>query len=181
MQSGIVLLPGGLLLLVILPFVGILLGKFEPSWIVRDSAGIVMATGLFQLSHLDLNAGWDGRSGLTGSISRTGTAFSVRADQRDGVLFRAEGQNEQRDRPDQSGAEYGRQHGNFVRDHDAGPARAVSSGMSCRAICSGQSAFTRARSIALRIMMMIQAGADAVHAAMQAQGMICMRNCSGRR
>ena len=34
MQSGMVLLPGGLVLLAVLPFVGALLDRFEPRWIV---------------------------------------------------------------------------------------------------------------------------------------------------
>jgi DHA2 family multidrug resistance protein len=73
MESGMVLLPGGLLLLGILPFVGILLSKFAPRWIVVTGL-VVMATGLFQLSHLALNAG--GRSMVFDwAISRMGTAF----------------------------------------------------------------------------------------------------------
>src|SRR6185437_3508105 len=34
MESGLVLLPGGLLLLMIMPMVGVLLGRFEPRWLV---------------------------------------------------------------------------------------------------------------------------------------------------
>jgi DHA2 family multidrug resistance protein len=73
MESGLVLLPGGLLLLCILPFVGILLGKFSPRWIVLCGL-IVMATGLFALSHLNLNAS-GGLMVFDWSISRMGTAF----------------------------------------------------------------------------------------------------------
>ncbi len=73
MQSGMVLLPGGLVLLGILPFVGILLSKFAPRWIVVTGL-VVMATGLFQLSHLSLYVG--GRSMVFDwAISRMGTAF----------------------------------------------------------------------------------------------------------
>ena len=73
MESGLVLLPGGLLLLGILPFVGILLGRFQPRWIVITGL-VVMATGLFQLSHLSLYAG--ARSTVFDwAISRMGTAF----------------------------------------------------------------------------------------------------------
>ncbi len=73
MRSGIVLLPGGLLLLAILPFVGALLDRFPPRWIV--AVGLcVMATGLFQLSHLSLDA--SSRSPINDwIISRVGTAF----------------------------------------------------------------------------------------------------------
>jgi len=73
MESGLVLLPGGLVLLGILPFVGILLGRFQPRWIVITGL-VVMATGLFQLSHLSLYA--SARSAIFAWIvSRMGTAF----------------------------------------------------------------------------------------------------------
>jgi MFS transporter, DHA2 family, multidrug resistance protein len=73
MESGLVLLPGGLVLLGILPFVGILLGKFSPRWIVLSGL-IIMATGLFELSHLNLNAS-GGLMVFDWVISRMGTAF----------------------------------------------------------------------------------------------------------
>ena len=73
MESGLVLLPGGLVLLGILPFVGILLGEFSrdglssPGW-------SSWRPDLFQLSHLNLYA--SGRSAvLAWVISRMGTAF----------------------------------------------------------------------------------------------------------
>jgi MFS transporter, DHA2 family, multidrug resistance protein len=73
MQSGLVVMPGGLVLLGILPFVGLLLGRVQPRWIVITGL-VVMATGLFQLSHLDLYA--DARSTVVDwIISRMGTAF----------------------------------------------------------------------------------------------------------
>jgi MFS transporter, DHA2 family, multidrug resistance protein len=73
MQSGLVLLPGGLVLLAALPFVGALLDRFEPRWIVVTGL-LIMSTGLFQLSHLDLDAG--PRSPVADwIISRMGTAF----------------------------------------------------------------------------------------------------------
>jgi len=60
-------------LLAILPFVGMMLDRFQPRWIV--AAGLlIMATGLFQLSHLNLNAGT--RAPVNAwIISRMGTAF----------------------------------------------------------------------------------------------------------
>jgi len=73
MQSGLVLLPGGLVLLAVLPFVGALLDRFSPRWIIASGL-LIMATGLFQLSHLDLSAG--PRSPVSDWIvSRMGTAF----------------------------------------------------------------------------------------------------------
>jgi MFS transporter, DHA2 family, multidrug resistance protein len=73
MQSGLVLLPGGLVLLAILPLVGWLLGRVEPRWIVVLGLCII-ATGLIQLSHFSLQA--DMHAAIWAWIvSRTGTAF----------------------------------------------------------------------------------------------------------
>jgi MFS transporter, DHA2 family, multidrug resistance protein len=73
MDSGLVLLPGGLLLLGCLPFVGVLLGKVQPRWIVICGL-MIMATGLFQLSHLNLYAGSHSMV-FDWAISRAGTAL----------------------------------------------------------------------------------------------------------
>ncbi len=73
MQSGFVLLPGGLVLLGFLPFVGWLLGKVEPRWIVALGLCII-AVGLWQLSCLTLDAGMNSTI-IDWTISRTGTAF----------------------------------------------------------------------------------------------------------
>ena len=73
MQSGLVLLPGGLVLLAILPCVGWLLGKFEPRWIVVTGL-CVMALGLHYLSLFTLNAG-ESNAVNDWIISRAGTAF----------------------------------------------------------------------------------------------------------
>src|SRR5690348_10571647 len=73
MQSGLVLLPGGVVLLGTLPFVGWLLGKVEHRWVVM--AGLcITALGLYQLSHLTLNAGVS-KAIYAWIISRAGTAF----------------------------------------------------------------------------------------------------------
>ena len=73
MESGLVLLPGGLVLLGILPFVGWLLGRVEHRWVVV--AGLcIMGLGLYRLSHFDLQAGV-GTAILDWVISRAGTAF----------------------------------------------------------------------------------------------------------
>jgi MFS transporter, DHA2 family, multidrug resistance protein len=73
MRSGWVLLPGGLVLLGILPFVGWLLGRFEPRWIVVTGL-CVMAVGLYNLSHFTLNVG-EQTAIKDWIISRAGTAF----------------------------------------------------------------------------------------------------------
>jgi MFS transporter, DHA2 family, multidrug resistance protein len=73
MESGLVLLPGGLVLLAVLPFVGALLDRFSPQWIVASGL-VIMATGLFELSHLDLSAG-PRAPVIDWMVSRMGTAF----------------------------------------------------------------------------------------------------------
>jgi DHA2 family multidrug resistance protein len=72
-QTGIALLPGGLVLLGFLPFVGWLLGRFEPRWIVVFGLSII-AIGLWQLSRFTLDVGM-GTTIFDWAISRTGTAF----------------------------------------------------------------------------------------------------------
>jgi MFS transporter, DHA2 family, multidrug resistance protein len=73
MQSGFVLLPGGLVLIGFLPFVGWMLGKFEPRWIVAFGL-CVISIGLWQLSRFTLDVGM-ATTMLDWVISRTGTAF----------------------------------------------------------------------------------------------------------
>ena len=73
MQSGLVLLPGGAILILILPAVGWLLGRVEPRWLVVF--GMVMAAvGLFQLSHFTLDVAM--RTPVYDwMVSRAGVAF----------------------------------------------------------------------------------------------------------
>jgi DHA2 family multidrug resistance protein len=73
MQSGIVLLPGGLVLIGMLPLVGFLLGRLEPRWIVAGGLCMI-AAGVFQLSHLNLNVSSQ-TPVLDWMVSRAGTAF----------------------------------------------------------------------------------------------------------
>jgi len=73
MQSGLVLLPGGLALLILLPLTGWLLGRYEPRWLVMFGL-VALAAGLNTLSHLDTDVGmstpvWDW------IFSRMGLAF----------------------------------------------------------------------------------------------------------
>ncbi|MGH9729140.1 MAG: DHA2 family efflux MFS transporter permease subunit [Candidatus Acidiferrales bacterium] len=73
MQSGLVLLPGGAVMIAILPIVGILLGKIEARWLVVVGLAIT-ASGLFMMSHFDLQMGI--RTPVTvWIVSRAGVAF----------------------------------------------------------------------------------------------------------
>jgi len=53
MQSGMALSPGGLAILVMMPVVGFLLGKFEPRWLVIFGL-LISSIGLFQMVNFDL-------------------------------------------------------------------------------------------------------------------------------
>jgi MFS transporter, DHA2 family, multidrug resistance protein len=73
MQTGLVLFPGGAVLLLILPLVGWLLSRVEPRWLVV--IGLVgAAIGLFQLAKFNLDVGM--RTPIYDwIISRAGVAF----------------------------------------------------------------------------------------------------------
>jgi DHA2 family multidrug resistance protein len=73
MRSGFVLLPGGMVLLIMLPFVGFLLGRVEPRWVVVFGL-VLMAVGLFDLSHFTLQSGMQ-TAVNDWIVSRAGTAF----------------------------------------------------------------------------------------------------------
>ncbi|HEV2303969.1 MAG TPA: DHA2 family efflux MFS transporter permease subunit [Candidatus Acidoferrales bacterium] len=74
MQSGLVLLPGGALMMVAMPFVGWALGKFEARWLVVIGLTIT-ASGLFMMgSHFDLQMG-EKTPVLVWIVSRFGVAF----------------------------------------------------------------------------------------------------------
>ncbi|HUA19435.1 MAG TPA: DHA2 family efflux MFS transporter permease subunit [Bryobacteraceae bacterium] len=71
--AGLVLSPGGIMTLLVMPFVGRLLGVFQPRWLVV--AGLmILSVGMYQLSSLNLETSfWT--FVLTWSISRTGMPF----------------------------------------------------------------------------------------------------------
>ncbi|MGH9771629.1 MAG: MFS transporter, partial [Candidatus Acidiferrales bacterium] len=73
MQSGLVLLPGGLVLLLVLPLVGWLLSRFEPRWLVVFGF-VIIAIGLFQLAHMNLDVS-ERTPIYDWIVSRAGTAF----------------------------------------------------------------------------------------------------------
>ncbi|MFI5125241.1 MAG: DHA2 family efflux MFS transporter permease subunit [Candidatus Acidiferrales bacterium] len=73
MQSGLVLLPGGAIMIAILPIVGFLLAKFEARWLVVVGLAIT-ASGLFMMAHFDLQMGiWTPVT--VWIVSRVGVAF----------------------------------------------------------------------------------------------------------
>jgi DHA2 family multidrug resistance protein len=73
MQSGLVLLPGGAIMLCVLPLVGFLLGRFEARWLVVVGLTIT-ASGLFMMSHFDLQMGM-ATPVTVWIVSRMGVAF----------------------------------------------------------------------------------------------------------
>ena len=71
--AGLVLSPGGLMTLFVMPLVGRLLGIFQPRWLVVCGL-IILAAGMFRLSQLSLEAGfWTFVT--TWTISRAGMPF----------------------------------------------------------------------------------------------------------
>lgn len=54
MQSGLALSPGGLAIMVMMPVVGFLLTKFEARWLVIFGL-VISSLGLFQMTHFDLD------------------------------------------------------------------------------------------------------------------------------
>ncbi len=74
MQSGLVLLPGGVFMMMVMPFVGWSLGKFEARWLVIVGL-LITSLGLFMMgSHFDLQMG-EKTPVLTWIVSRFGVAF----------------------------------------------------------------------------------------------------------
>jgi MFS transporter, DHA2 family, multidrug resistance protein len=72
-ESGLVLLPGGMVLFGMLPFVGWLLGRVEHRWVVL--AGLTITSiGLFKMSGFSLEIA-ERNAALAWVISRMGTAF----------------------------------------------------------------------------------------------------------
>ncbi len=71
--AGLVLSPGGLVTLFVMPLVGRLLSKYQPRWLVICGF-IILAAGMFRLSELNLQAGFWTFVG-TWTISRAGMPF----------------------------------------------------------------------------------------------------------
>lgn len=72
-RSGLVLFPGGLLVLILMPIVGWMLGRSESRWLVAFGFGVA-AFGLTQLSHFDLEVG-QRTPVFDWMVSRAGMAF----------------------------------------------------------------------------------------------------------
>jgi MFS transporter, DHA2 family, multidrug resistance protein len=71
--AGLVLSPGGIITLLVMPLVGRLLSKFQPRWLVVCGL-MILAVGMFRLSVLSLQAGfWTFVA--TWTISRAGMPF----------------------------------------------------------------------------------------------------------
>ena len=73
MQSGMALSPGGLVIMVMMPIVGFLLSRIEARWLVISGL-LVSAYGLYQMTHFDFNI--DFRHAVEASIVQSlGLAF----------------------------------------------------------------------------------------------------------
>jgi DHA2 family multidrug resistance protein len=73
MQSGMALSPGGLAIMIMMPVVGFLLSKFEARWLVTFGL-LISALGLYQMTSFDLNI--DFKHAVTARIVQSlGLAF----------------------------------------------------------------------------------------------------------
>ena len=125
MLSGLVLSPGGLVVIVCMPMVGTLLRHFQARWLVIFGV-LVSASGLRDHVPVQpLHRLRDGGLEPHGAERRHGVP--VRADQRGGGGDGPQGPHELRHRPVQPGAQHRRQFRHRHRNHAAGAARAVSS------------------------------------------------------
>ena len=71
--AGLVLSPGGIITLMVMPLVGRLLGIFQPRWLVVCGL-LILAVGMFRLSQLSLQTGfWT--FVITWTFSRAGMPF----------------------------------------------------------------------------------------------------------
>lgn len=73
MESGLVLLPGGMVLFGMLPFIGWLLGRVEHRWVVMTGLCIT-SIGLFHMAQFSLQIA-ERNAAMAWVISRMGTAF----------------------------------------------------------------------------------------------------------
>ena len=73
MQSGLVLFPGGLMVLLLMPVVGFVLNRAESRWLVAFGFALA-AFGMTQLAHLSLDVG-QGTPVYDWVVSRAGMAF----------------------------------------------------------------------------------------------------------
>ncbi len=125
-DAGMALSPGGLLVMCMLPFVGMALGKIEARWIIGFGPGrdVGRADSHDNLRYADGFPVCRDSALFPGGRSRP----AIRADQHRGVCIRAAQQEQCGFRVDQSGAQRGRQRWYIAGDDDSGSAHAVPSG-----------------------------------------------------
>ena len=124
MLSGMVLSPGGIVICIAMPLVGILLRRYQARWLVIFGVA-VSARGPDRHVALHPASGLRHRgSGTHRAELRPG--LSVRSHQHGGLHADSPRAHELRHRPLQSGAQYRRQFGNRRHHHHPGAPRPVS-------------------------------------------------------
>ena len=125
MLSGLVLSPGGVVVIVCMPMVGILLRHFQARWLVIFGV-LVSAGGLFIMSRFNLYIDYQ-TAVWSRVVQSVGHGVPVRAHQHHGVRVYPQGAHELRHRAVQPGAQHRRQRRHRHGDHHAGAAGAVAS------------------------------------------------------
>ena len=124
MLSGMVLSPGGIVICVAMPVVGLLLRKYQARWLVIFGVA-VSALGLIAMSRFTLQVDYRHRGpGPHRAELRAGV--SVRSHQHGGLHADSARAHELRHRSLQPGAQHRRQFGNRRHYHHAGAPRPVS-------------------------------------------------------
>ena len=168
MQSGMALSPGGLAIMVMMPIVGFLLTKFEPRWLVICGL-LISAFGLYQMTRFDLNI--DFQHAVTARIVQSlGLAFLFVPINTMAFYF-----------IDKSRTSYATGLINLARNIGGSTGIALSTTLIARRqqfhqyrLVEHLSPFNGSYQSALEAtkQMLVSKGADAVHAAAQAQQMI---------
>ena len=90
--SGLVLSPGGIAVMVMMPIVGVLIGKIEARWLVIVGV-LITSISLFHMAQFDLQI--DFQTAMWARIYQSlGHGFSFRAHQHHGFLFHFQGKNQ---------------------------------------------------------------------------------------
>ena len=131
MQSGLALSPGGLVIMIMMPIVGMLLSKIEARWLIIFGL-IASSLGLFQMSHWNTQINF-GHAVSARVVQSFGLAFLFVPINTVAFSFIARGQDRLRHRADQPGAQHRRQQRHRDLHHADRAPRAIPSAADDRA------------------------------------------------
>ncbi len=140
MQSGMALSPGGLVIMMMMPIVGILLSKIEARWLIMVGL-IVSALGLFQMSHWNTQINF-GHAVSARVLQSLGLAFLFVPINTVAFSFIARAKDRIRHGLDQPGAQHGRQQRHRDLHHAHRAPRAIPSAAADRASVAARRALS---------------------------------------